>query len=141
MKLTEKDIKLNAKFSSKSEAIEYVGEMLVAGGYVSEQYILGIHKRDEQVSVYMGNDLAIPHASDEYRNYINKTGIVIVQVPNGVDFDNNNVRLLVAIAAVGDEHMDILSNIAILCSEQAMVDQLVMAKDSDTIIKLIEKGA
>ncbi len=140
MKLTADNIVLNASFENKKAAIEFVGNKLVTCGYVKPQYVEGMHKRDEQVSVYMGNDLAIPHGSDDYRQYINSTGIVVVQVPMGVDFDGNNVRLLIGLAAVGDEHMDVLSNIAILCSEQKIVDRLVELKETKEIIQLIEEG-
>ncbi len=140
MELTVNNIELNKDFSSKQEAINFVGNKLYECGYVELPYIEGMHKRDQQVSVYMGNDLAIPHGSDDYREYIKQTGIVIVQVPKGVDFEGNNVRLLIGIAAAGDDHMDILSNIAILCSEQEIVDQLVATDDKQQIIKMIEEG-
>ncbi len=140
MELTVNNIELNKDFKSKQEAINFVGNKLHACGYVELPYIEGMHKRDQQVSVYMGNDLAIPHGSDDYREYIKQTGIVIVQVPKGVDFDGNNVRLLIGIAAAGNDHMDILSNIAILCSEQEIVDQLVATDDKQQIIKMIEEG-
>ncbi len=140
MKLTVDNIVLNKQFEDKGEAIQFVGNKLFECGFVEQEYIKGMHERDTQVSVYMGNDLAIPHGSDEYRMYIKKTGIVIVQAPNGVDFDGNTVRLLIGLAAVGDDHMDILSNIAILCSEQEIVDQLVATDDPEQIIKVIEEG-
>ncbi len=140
MKLTMNNIVLNKEFINKKEAIDFVGKQLCECGYVAPAYIEGMHKRDQQVSVYMGNDLAIPHGSDDYREYIRETGIVIVQVPGGVDFDGNNVRLLIGIAAAGDDHMEILSNIAILCCEQEIVDQLVATNDPQLIIKMIEEG-
>lgn len=140
MKLALNNVELNKQFDTKQQAIEFVGNKLKENGYVSSQYIEGMHKRDQQVSVYMGNDLAIPHGSDDYRQYIVDTGIVIVQVPDGVDFDGNNVRLLIGLAAAGDDHMDILSNIAILCSEQETVNRLVGSNSEREIIELIEKG-
>lgn len=141
MKLTERNVVLNQSFSSKTEAIDFVGNKLCECGYVSQEYIEGMHKREEQVSVYMGNGLAIPHGRDDYRQYILETGIVIVQVPSGVDFDGNQATLLIGLAALGNEHMEILSNIAILCSEQEIVDQLVASDDINQIISLIEEGA
>ncbi len=67
MELTNKNIALNEEFATKREAIEFVGQKLVECGYASVEYIDGMHDRDKQVSVYMGNDLAIPHGSDDYR--------------------------------------------------------------------------
>lgn len=141
MKLTENCIILNQSFENKTEAIEFVGKQLLSNGFVQSEYIAGMHKRDQAVSVFMGNDLAIPHATDECRQYIQTTGMVVVQVPNGVDFDGNQARLLVGLAAAGDEHMDILANIAILCSDMQMVDALVKSSSKAAIIKMINEGA
>lgn len=140
MELTQQNIVLNKNFNNKFEAIEFVGNKLHECGLVAKEYIAGMHGRDEQVSVYIGNDVAIPHGSDSYRQYIIKSGIVIVQVPEGVDFDGNNVRLLIGVAGLGDEHMEILSNIAILCSEQEVGNKLVDSTDKDYIISLIKEG-
>lgn len=141
MKLTARNVVLNQSFDNKTEAIDFVGNKLYECGFVGQEYIAGMHKREEQVSVYMGNGLAIPHGRDDYRQYIQETGIVIVQVPNGVDFDGNRATLLIGLAALGDEHMEVLSNIAILCSEQSVVDELVASDDINQIISLIEEGA
>ncbi len=141
MELTKKNIALNEEFATKQEAIDFVGQKLVECGYADVQYIEGMHDRDQQVSVFMGNDLAIPHGSDDYRKYIKQTGMVVVQVPNGVDFDGNEAKLLVGLAAAGDDHMEILSNIAILCSEQEMVDKLVALNDAEEVIEIIKRGA
>lgn len=43
-------------------------------------------KRNEELSVYMGNFIAIPHGTDEAKRDVKKTGITIVQVPRGVSF-------------------------------------------------------
>lgn len=64
MKLEKHLIKLNKQFSNKEEAICYCGQVLYEGGYVNEDYIEAMIERDKELSVYMGNFIAIPHGTD-----------------------------------------------------------------------------
>ena len=60
--------------------------MLVEAGCVDEEYIDAMVDREQNViSVYMGNFIAIPHGTDEAK-ICEKSGICVVQVPDGVDF-------------------------------------------------------
>ncbi|MDS3010236.1 PTS sugar transporter subunit IIA, partial [Streptococcus pneumoniae] len=70
------------------EAICYCGQVLYEGGYVNEDYIEAMIERDKELSVYMGNFIAIPHGTDAAKNDVLKSGITVVQVPRGVDFGN-----------------------------------------------------
>ncbi|MEA4830613.1 MAG: PTS sugar transporter subunit IIA, partial [Enterococcus thailandicus] len=78
-------IELNQAFASKEEAIRYCGEKLVEAGCVDEAYIDSMIQRDEMLSVYMGNFIAIPHGTDSAKKYVKKSGICVVQVPEGVN--------------------------------------------------------
>lgn len=87
-------------------------------------------------STYMGNYVAIPHGTEEGKENVIESGIVIVQVPDGVDFgDGNIVKLLIGIAAKGDEHLDILSKIALVVAEEENVHQIVQAETAEEIMK------
>ncbi|MGB9808772.1 MAG: PTS sugar transporter subunit IIA, partial [Caldanaerobacter sp.] len=59
--LNEKNILLNLPSESKIEAIERVGNLLVENGYVEKEYIEGMKKREEDITTYIGNGVAIPH--------------------------------------------------------------------------------
>ena len=75
----------------------------------------------------MGNFVAIPHGTDEAKSEVKESGIAIIQVPEGVDFgDGNIVKLIFGIAGKGNEHLDILSNIAIVVSEEENVEEIVI---------------
>lgn len=139
--LNVNNIELNVKSESKIEAIERAGRILIANGYVDENYIDGMKAREEVVTTYMGNGVAIPHAINEYKKDIKNSGIVINQYPNGVDFGDGNIAyIVIGIAGVGDEHMDILSMIALVIMNEENVERLRNAKTKEDIIKIIEEG-
>ncbi|WP_300383810.1 PTS sugar transporter subunit IIA [Clostridium sp.] len=139
--LNLKNILLKQKTEGKLQAIERSGKLLIDNGYVKENYIDGMKAREEVVSTYLGNGVAIPHAINEYKKEILKTGIVILQYPEGVDFGDGNIAyILIGIAGNDDEHMEILSKIAIVVSEEENVDRLRRANTKEEIVSILEEG-
>lgn len=138
--LTQENIELNAKLNSKEEAIRKTGQILVDKGYVKQDYIDKMFEREDLASTYMGNFVAIPHGTEDAKEMVQHSGISIVQVPNGVDFGNGNiVKILIGIAGKGNEHLDILSQIAIVCSEEENVQNIVQAKSASEILRLFDE--
>lgn len=135
------NILLNQKATGKIEAIERAGKLLIDNGYVKENYIDGMKAREEVVSTYLGNGVAIPHAVNEYKKEILETGIVILQYPDGVDFGDGNIAyVVIGIAGNDDEHIEILSKIAIVVSEEENVNRLRRASTKEEIVSILEEG-
>ena len=111
--LTEETISLNANASSKEEATRMAGELLVRGGYVAESYIDGMLAREETMSTYIGNGVAIPHGQFDDLTLVYRTGISVLQVRDGVTWeDNEKAHLIIGIASNSDDHINILANLA-----------------------------
>ena len=121
--LKEENIFLNQSFSTKEEAIRFAGEALVRAGYVKEEYVEAMIEREKIVSTYMGNYVAIPHGTDEAKKAVLRSGFTVVQVPDGVDFDGNKVKMIFGIAGKDGTHLNILSNLATICSEVENVEK------------------
>mgnify|MGYP006368471451 FL=1 len=135
------NIILDLKSESKFDAIERAGKLLIDNGYVKSNYIEGMKKREEVVSTFLGNGVAIPHAINEYKKEILNTGIVIMQYKDGIDYGDGNVAyIVVGMPENDDEHMEILSKIAIVISEEENVERLRNATSKEEIIKILEEG-
>jgi PTS system mannitol-specific IIC component len=135
--LLEENIFLNQSFATKEEAIRFAGRALVNAGYVKESYIEAMIARDELTSTYMGNDVAIPHGTEDAKKDVLNSGFTVVQVPNGVDFDGQKVRLIFGIAGKDGTHLEILSGIAVTCSDMANIEKLVEAKSAREIVDIL----
>lgn len=137
--LSTENIVLNQAFATKEEAIRFTGKLLVDRGYVAPAYVEKMIEREEMTTTFMGNFVAIPHGTDDAKKEVKESGIAIIQVPEGVDFgDGNIVKLIIGIAGKGDEHLDILSNIAIVVSEEENVEQIVKASTEEEVISFFE---
>lgn len=125
--IDENGIRLNQPPVTKEEAIRAAGELLVKQGCVDEGYVDAMIEREKIVSTYMGMGLAIPHGTSEAKDSVKKTGIVLVQYPEGVDFGDEKAQLVFGIAGIGDEHLDLLAKIC-----EALEDEEVMEKMKTT---------
>ena len=135
--LLEENVFLNQEFAHKDDAIRFAGRALVKAGYVKESYIEAMIARDELTSTYMGNDVAIPHGTEEAKMDVLKSGFTVLQVPSGVDFDGQKVRLIFGIAGKDGTHLEILSGIAVTCSDMDNIEKMVEAKTAREIIDMI----
>ncbi|SEM71214.1 PTS system D-mannitol-specific IIA component, Fru family [Paenisporosarcina quisquiliarum] len=137
--LAAENILLSQQLATKEEAIRLAGQMLVDKGYVESGYIEKMLEREEMTSTFMGNFVAIPHGTDDAKKEVKESGITIIQVPAGVDFgDGNIVKLIFGIAGKDDDHLDILSNIAITVSEVENVEKIVNATSPKDVLAFFE---
>ncbi len=137
--LSVENIVLNKELSTMEEAIRFTGQVLVDKGYVEPAYIEKMLEREEMTSTFMGNSVAIPHGTDDAKKEVKKSGLAIVQVPAGVDFgDGNMAKLLIGIAGKGDEHLEILSNIAVVVADADNVEKIVNAKTAEEVMGFFE---
>lgn len=131
--LSKDSIILNCKPCTSDEAIVAVGNVLKDKGYVEAPYIDGMIRRDHDVSTYIGNDLAIPHGVYDVKDFVNDTGLAVMIYPDGVEWNGSKARIVIGIAAKGDDHMEILSNIALKLCEMDTVNDLVACNNVDHI--------
>lgn len=136
--LTLNNIVLGLESESKEDAITRAGKMLVKGGYVKEAYIDAMHEREKVVTTYLGMGVAIPHGIGEAKKEIENSGIVVLQYPNGVKFGDELAYIVVGIAGAGDEHLQILSNIATALDDESIVETLKSVKDKKEILKIFK---
>lgn len=138
--LAKASIILGCKSTNSDEAIVAVGKLLQDKGYVEAPYIQGMLNRDHDLTTYIGNDLAIPHGEYDVKDYVKNTGIAVMIYPDGINWNGNNVRIVIGIAAKGNDHMEILTNIALKLSDMSTVDEIVASNNIDYIYDVLTKG-
>lgn len=131
-------IKVGLNSVSKEEAIQQTGQLLCDLGYVDASYIPAMLKREEVTTTYMGLGVAIPHGTNDAKEAVKKTGIVVMQYPEGIDFGEEKAYLLFGIAGVGDEHLDMLAKIGGVIEEEDKLELLKTTKSEQEILKLFQ---
>lgn len=134
-------IKLSGSARTRDDAIREVGALLVDSGAVTQAYADAMFDREATVSTYMGNLLAIPHGTNEAKDGIVNSALAIIRYDEPIDWDGHPVRFVVGIAGKGDDHLGILSGIAIAFSDEATVEKLAAAATPQEIADLIDLDA
>lgn len=138
--LTRETIELGASLENQEDAIRRAGTLLVENGHVEDRYIDSMFEREKSVSTFMGNAVAIPHGTSDSKKWVERSGLSIITVPGGVGFGDGNVaKLVIGIAGKGNEHLEILSNIALVCSEEENVEQIVNAKTKEEVLAFFQE--
>ena len=138
--LTAEMIKLQAKSNHKDDAIRQAGELLVKGKCADPAYVDGMLAREQTMSTYLGNGVAIPHGQYDDLALIRRTGISVLQVPEGVEWEPGEmVYLVIGIAAQSDEHVGVLSRLAEVIEDEETTRQLVQTTDPVTIVECLNR--
>lgn len=129
-------IQLAATAVDKADAVRQAGALLVADGCVSQEYVDGMLERESSMSTYLGNGVSIPHGMHESRDYILKSGLSIVQFPDGVPWeDDESAFLVIGIAAQGEEHIGVLTSLAEVIEDEEVVAMLAQTDDKAVILE------
>lgn len=130
-------IDLHGSATTPAEAIEEAGRLLIASGAVTNEYVGFMHQREASVSTYMGNFLAIPHGTNEGKDTILASALSFVRYDKPIDWNGNEVRFVVGIAGKDNGHMEVLSKIAIVFSEDDDVAALLEAQTPEAVLELL----
>lgn len=123
--------------ATKEEAIREAGAILFAAGAVTDEYLAYMLEREAMTSTYMGNFLAIPHGTNEGKDTILRSALSFVRYTAPIDWDGNEVRFVVGIAGKEGGHMEILSKIAIIFSDEDGVQKLLDADSPESMLELL----
>ena len=134
--LTPELVRLGARATSKEDAIRQAGELLVQAGCVAPGYVDGMQARERTMSTYLGSGVAIPHGTFDEIALVRRTGISVLQVPEGVEWeDGEKAYLVVGIAAQGDEQVEVLQRLAEVVEDEALTRSLIQASDAALVVE------
>jgi mannitol PTS system EIIA component len=129
-------VRLQAQARDKQDAIRQAGELLVQGGCVEPTYVNGMLAREQTMSTYLGNGVAIPHGQHENLGDVRRTGISVLQLPQGVEWEPGELAyLVIGIAANADEHVGVLANLAEVIEDPDAAEQLARTTDPMLIVE------
>ncbi|WP_045731734.1 PTS mannitol transporter subunit IICBA [Pseudarthrobacter chlorophenolicus] len=137
--LSRESVVLTGTATTRDDAIDEAGRLLLARGAVDQGYIDAMHEREESVSTYMGSFLAIPHGTNAAKDHIRKSAVSVIRYPQGIDWNGKEVKFVVGVAGVNNEHLHILSSIAKVFTNKEQVARLEAASTVDEVLELFGK--
>jgi PTS system mannitol-specific IIA component len=136
--LAEASIHLDASATSRDDAIRQAGQALLDVGAIDAAYIDAMIDRENSVSTFMGEGVAIPHGTLAGKDLVKQDALSLIRFPNGVDWDGNDVRLAFGIAAKGGGHIALLSQLATVLLDPDKAEALRNATTVEQVYALLE---
>lgn len=133
--LLRKGIKTGLPSTDKETAIRAAGALLAELGYVDPDYADAMVEREKLVTTYMGLGVAIPHGTSQKKETVKKSGVVLLQYPDGIDFGDEKAYLLFGIAGVGDEHLELLGNVCNILEDEDTLEKMKTSSDIDFLMR------
>ena len=135
--LAEQSINLTAEAKDRDDAIRQAGQALLAAGAIDATYIDAMLERENSVSTFVGEGVAIPHGTLAGKDAVKNDALVLLRFPDGVDWDGNDVRIAIGIAAKGNGHIALLSQLATVLLEPEKAEALRNATTKEQVYELL----
>jgi mannitol/fructose-specific phosphotransferase system IIA component len=138
--LTKETVQLKAQATDKVDAIKQCGELLVKAGCVPPSYVDGMLAREQVLSTYLGNGIALPHGQLNDLETVYRTGMSVLQLPEGVEWEpGEQAYLVIGLAARSEEHVGVLANLVEVLQDPETTRQLVQATDPMIIVERLTR--
>jgi PTS system mannitol-specific IIC component len=138
--LRPEDVRTGLSAADKYTAIRMAGEQLVARGCVCADYVDAMLAREDVVTTYIGEGVAIPHGVGSAKQFIQKTGLAVLQFPEGVPFGDELAYLVVGIAGLEEEHLPILQALATIMLDEDRIEAIKRSTDAQFIYDSLMAG-
>ena len=132
---------MGAQAADKVDAIRQAGAVLIKAGCIAPSYVDGMLARERVLSTYLGSGIAIPHGERADLQSVYRTGVSVLQLPEGVEWEpGERAYLVIGLASTGHEQVEVLTNLVELLQAPETIQQLVHASDPMVIIERLTRG-
>lgn len=131
---------LGAQAADKMDAIRQAGEVLIKAGCVPPSYVDGMLARERAMSTYLGNGIAIPHGELADLLLVYRTGVSVLQLPEGVEWEpGERAYLVIGLASIDQKHVEVLTNLLDLLQAPEIIKLLVHTADPMVIVERLTR--
>ncbi|MEV0902660.1 PTS sugar transporter subunit IIA [Actinoplanes sp. NPDC049802] len=135
--LDPRAIRLTETAADRDDAIRRCGAALVEIGAVAPGYVDTMLAREQSISTYVGEGVAIPHGTLAGKDLVKRDALAVLRFPEGVDWGGEPVTVCVAIAARGDGHVELLASLAEILLDEDQARELREATEPGAVIRLL----
>lgn len=131
-------VHLGLRATDRFDAVTQAGRALLQIGAVDEPYLDAMLERERGLSTYLGEGFALPHGTDASRVHVRRPAIAVLQFPDGVEWDGEQVQVAIAVASASDEHVRVLAALATVITDPQRAEQLRTATDPEVVLELLK---
>jgi mannitol/fructose-specific phosphotransferase system IIA component len=131
-------VHLGLRATDRFDAVTQAGRALLQIGAVDEPYLHAMLERERGLSTYLGEGFALPHGTDASRVHVRRPAIAVLQFPDGVEWDGEQVQVAIAVASASDEHVRVLAALATVITDPERAEELRTATDPEVVMELLK---
>lgn len=130
---------LGQTFWSKRDVVQAIGDVMLAHGEVTPRYVEGMFRKEEMFSTWVTEGVALPHGTNDVKDEVLRNSVVVVQIPEGVDWGQGMiVHLAIGFAGRGDdEHVKLMTSIARVLQDKNLMSQLRTSTDKREVVRIM----
>ena len=134
------------RFDTPQDAIRFGAGEMCGQGYVKESYGPSVIEREAKFPTGLPTEpvgIAIPHTD---ARHVNRNAVCMLKLAQPVEFrqmgdEQNTVEasIVLLLAVSGEDHMDMLSELMELFSDEEMLQSLCDAPTQEEVLALLER--
>jgi len=140
---TPVEVQLAAAPQNRDDAVRAAGSLLIQAGFAADGFTDSLLKREQTATTFLGQGVAIPHGMIDDKHLVKRTGLAVLQVPNGVVWGKDAegkpqiVNLVVGIAAASDEHIKVLRRLTRLMRDDTRLKKLFTTTNAAELVEAL----
>ena len=132
-------VRLGEAAAARDDAIRRTGAALVDTGAVQAAYVDAMLEREQSISTFVGEGVAIPHGTLEAKALINRDALSFVRFDPPVDWDGmGEVTVAIGIAAKDNGQVEVLQELASILLDPDRAAALRAATSAEEVTELLK---
>lgn len=127
---------LAAAADNRDDAVRAAGAILRDAGAVDESYTAAMLEREAVISTYVGEGVALPHATVGSTGVVHSDALALLRFPEGIDWNGETVTVVIAVAAQGRQYIALISQLAAALLEPARASALRDATSAEEVYRV-----
>lgn len=125
---------VNEDYKYKDEALDYMVRKLIDGGYVKEEFLLSVFKREMLGDTYLKGGIAIPHGASEF---VTKPTILITKLAKKIVWSENYEVDLIFLIALKDDSKKYFEQLYKIIMEENVLNKIKSSTSKEEILEIL----
>ncbi len=125
---------VNENYKYKDEALDDMVRKLIDGGYVKEEFLLSVFKREMLGDTYLKGGIAIPHGASEF---VTKPTILITKLANKIVWSENYEVDLIFLIALKDDSKKYFEQLYKIIMEDDVLNKIKSSTSKEEILEIL----
>lgn len=125
---------VNENYKYKDEALDDMVRKLIDGGYVKEEFLLSVFKREMLGDTYLKGGIAIPHGASEF---VTKPTMLITKLAKKIVWSENYEVDLIFLIALKDDSKKYFEQLYKIIMEESVLNKIKSSTSKEEILEIL----